>query len=168
MDSLVFTDSDLGQIRSLGIAEEQVRYQIAIFEKGRTHLKLARPCTLGDGVISISEDAMEAMSLNHQEAARKGRLLKFVPASGAASRMFKALLKFNSENEMISREEIAGKVTQGDQQAKECLSFIDGIRGFAFFEDLKQVMNRNAFDLESLIEKGQIKEILEFLLAQIS
>ena len=166
MDSLVLTDGDFEQMRSLGITEEQVRYQVAFFEKGRTHLKLARPCTLGDGIISISEDAMEAMSLNHQEAARKGRLLKFVPTSGAASRMFKVLLKFNSESDMISREEIVGKATQGDQQAKDCLAFIDGIRKFAFFEDLKQVMKQNGFDLERLIEKGQIKEILESLLTE--
>jgi len=164
VDSLVFTESDLEQIRILGVTEGQVQSQIAIFEKGRAHLKLSRPARVGDGIIRISEDAMETMNLHHQEAASTGRMLKFVPASGTASRMFKVLVKFNNENEMISREELARRAAQGEQEAKECLTFLDGIRRFAFFEDLKRVMSQNGFDLESLLGKGQIKEILEYLL----
>jgi len=165
MDFPAFTDSDLEQMRSLGITEEPVRGQLAILEKGRAHLTLSRPCTLGDGIISISEDSLPAMILQHQEAARKGRLLKFVPASGAASRMFKALLKFLNAGEMISREEVAEKAAQGDRQAQDWLVFVDGLRNFAFFEDLKRIMSHNGLDLEKLIAQNHIKKILEFLLA---
>ncbi|MBW1679797.1 MAG: DUF4301 family protein, partial [Deltaproteobacteria bacterium] len=164
MDSLVFNDDDLKQIKGLGITEEKVWSQIEIFKKGSAYLKLKRPCTVGDGIISIPESEIKEMSLHHQGAAGKGRLSKFVPASGAASRMFKTLLWFNNNNETINRDDIVRDTGEGDRQAKDFITFMNGIRQFAFFDDLKTVMDRDGFDVDDLMENGQFKEILEYLL----
>jgi hypothetical protein len=164
MDKLIFNEDDLKQIQALGITAEQVKSQIEIFKKGPSYLKLNRPCTIGDGITKIPESQIEEMVAHHHEAAHKGRLLKFVPASGAASRMFKTLLKINNEYEKIGRDEIVRKAKEGDQTSIDFLSFIDGIRNFAFFNDLKSVMGKDGLDADSLIEKGQFKDILEYLL----
>ena len=165
MDNLVFNDNDLKQIKSRGITAEQVRSQIEVFKKERSYLRLNRPCTPGDGIIIIPGSEIKEISFHHQEAANKGRLLKFVPASGAASRMFKTLLWFNNRKERIERDDIVRNSEKGDQKAKDLLFFMDGIRQCAFFDDLKSVLEKDGLDVNSLIERGRFKEILEYLLA---
>jgi hypothetical protein len=49
---------------------------------------LNRPCAINDGILSVKKAAMEELIKLYEKEAGKFRLLKFVPASGAASRMF--------------------------------------------------------------------------------
>lgn len=148
----------------MGITVEHVMSQIEIFKKKPFYIKLNRPCTIGDGIRVIPEDEIQELILHHQEAAGKGRLLKFVPASGAASRMFKSLLNFNNLNHKIDRDYIARKAAEGDKQAEDVLYFMDRIRQFAFFDDLKSSLSASGLDIDTHISKGQFKEIIYYLL----
>ncbi|MGB5893170.1 MAG: DUF4301 family protein, partial [Ignavibacteriaceae bacterium] len=71
---------------------EKIVNQLETFEKGIPFLKLIRPCIIGDGihVIDEEEDYEDLISL-FQEAIENERIIKFIPASGAATRMFKKL-----------------------------------------------------------------------------
>jgi hypothetical protein len=167
MDEMDFlTETDLLQIKSLGISPEKVLAEIEMFKRGAPFLKLDRPCTVGDGIKRIGDDEVRSLVEFFAENAADRELLKFVPASGAASRMFKVLLQFNSENgnSRITVSEIAARADSGDAAARQLLKFMQGIRKFAFFADLREVMAADGLDLELLIEKGEFKEILDYLL----
>ena len=84
------TFQDLRQIRALGLSKRDVEKQLAVYEKGSAFLKLVRPCLPGDGMISLAPAMREALIARFDTQAGRYKLLKFVPASGAASRMFAA------------------------------------------------------------------------------
>lgn len=87
-----FTKEDIQQLKTHGLTEEQVRHQLACFKKGIPYVKLAAPATSGNGIIRLNQ----AQLLNFIEAYDRSTVetIKFVPASGAATRMFKLLHQF--------------------------------------------------------------------------
>jgi len=163
MNPLTFNEKDLGQMKALGITEEKVRAQIAFLKRGSFFQKLIRPCTLGDGVISISEKEIPQLLRKHQEGAYQGRLLKFVPASGAASRMFDVLMKCLKSDACLRRKEIVQGAGAGDQEAQEVLSFVDGIKRFAFYDDLKSVLARTGLMVDDLLAQCEYRHLIEAL-----
>lgn len=86
MDAL--SDSDRAAIAAHGLTEEDARRQLALLRNPPPPQRLVRPATLGDGVRTIPESAHGELLERADAAALAGRLTKFVPASGAASRMF--------------------------------------------------------------------------------
>lgn len=83
---------DLAAIAAHGLTEAEVARQLALFRDPPAPQRLARPATVGDGIVTLRESEHAALLALADEAARAGRLTKFVPASGAASRMFAFLL----------------------------------------------------------------------------
>jgi hypothetical protein len=164
MKNLEFSRDDHVQMQSLGISEEQVRAQIGIFRKPLFFARLRRPCTLGDGIQQISPDELDHYIQLHAEGAREGRFIKFVPASGAATRMFKLLFEIYDQSSGASIEEFRDRVDKGDQRSRDFLCFQDGIRRMGFFEDLKAVMYREGLSVERLLDQNQWQEILKYLL----
>ena len=77
------------EIRARGIDVAEVSRQVEIFRRGAEPVRLIRPAKVDDGIVKISPDERHTFLTLHGQAAGKGRMLKFVPASGAASRMFK-------------------------------------------------------------------------------
>ena len=166
MRDLGFNRGDHIQMESLGISEEQVKAQIQIFRKPLFFVRLHRPCILGDGIQQISSGDLEHYVQLHEEAAQEGRFIKFVPASGAASRMFKLLFEIYSQNPCPPIEEFREQAGKGDQKAKDLLCFLDGIRSMALFEDLKSMVDGKGLPLEELLEQNGWQEILKYLLTE--
>ncbi len=164
MKSLDFRQDDHIQMQSLGISEEEVKSQIKIFRKPLFFARLRRPCTLGDGIQQISPDVLGHYIQLHEEAAREGRFMKFVPASGAASRMFKFLFEIYEQNVPTAIEEFHGQADEGEGRARDFLCFQNGIRTMPFFQDLKAVMSREGLSIEELLGQNQWQEILKYLL----
>ncbi len=159
-----FTDDDIRQIEERGLTLEEVNRQLDIFKKPFPYLDLHRPCTAGDGIKVIDPGRMQALMETYEQEAPKRGCLKFVPASGAASRMFKVLLSFLNREKEINRDPIAAEAEGGKKDARDLLTFMDGVRQFAFFEDLKSMMSGNDLDINTLLERGQFTEIIRFLL----
>ena len=67
--------------------------QIEIFKRGIPYTTLHRPCTVDDGITVLQQSTIEALEILAQ-AVSAGRVTKFVPASGAATRMFQALISY--------------------------------------------------------------------------
>lgn len=80
--------NDVRQIQASGISPEDLEEQLAVYRRGSNYLKLNRPCVIRDGIIAIEPAQRKKLIDLYENESRKYILIKFVPASGAASRMF--------------------------------------------------------------------------------
>lgn len=166
MTDFQFTENALEQIKSHGLKVDEVDSQIAAFKKGTPYLNLDRPCTAGDG-IKKPDDRLKAQCIDqYRNAAVKKRMLKFVPASGAATRMFKTLIKANNHHDQITAKDIKAGIIEDKSEAGEVQTFIDGLQRFAFYPALADVMKRDGVDANDLLQKGDFKPFLDYLLTQ--
>ena len=142
-------DNDLEQLKSRGVSEEQVERQVAQLKRGTAYVKLMRPATIGDGILRMSPEQVEEMNRRFDEDKKYYQFTKFVPASGAASRMFKDLFSFIETGEDTKFTEI----------------FFAHIHSFAFFNDLNQAVNKlYGSDIDSLLKDGRKVDIVKALL----
>lgn len=167
MKAPLFRRADLQQLESLGIPEDRVRAQIELFHKSSFFVKLKKPCTLQDGVRRLSADETHRCLLRHGEAAQTGRFSRFVPASGAASRMFQSLLQIYHMPQFLEPKELHRRAEVGVAVAVDFLKFLDGIYYFPFLEDLERVLERDALDLDNLLFDCQYRTILDYLLTDV-
>lgn len=152
MVQTLFTQQDLHDLKQTGRPLETVQAQLEMFHEGMSFAHLQRPCTLGDGLTVWQSDEIEALEASHTEAAAAGRVTKFVPASGAATRMFQALIAF--------REQPNGPHTP----TKDVADFVANLPRFAFHDDLGQALQRQGLDLKTLIARADYMPLLTALL----
>ncbi len=150
----MFTDKDFAQIKSKGIDIKNVELQIENFKNGFPYANLVKPATIGDGLIPIDEAKANNLINYYEEASKNKMILKFVPASGAASRMFKNLFGFLEEGESDAKND--GFQSVGN--------FFESINSFAFFEDLKVIMEKDGINIEEILKNMEYAVILEYLL----
>ena len=93
----MFTEKDLHQIEQHGLTREAVERQIENFRRGFPFLKVVRAASPGDGVVVVDDAVADAAQARYEQAAHGLSVVKFVPASGAATRMFKELFEFVNE-----------------------------------------------------------------------
>ena len=165
MKDRTFNQDDLRLMAKLGNSESQVRAQMALFQKTSGYLCLHRPCTIGDGIQEIPSSETEALISLQEEAARKCRFMKFVPASGAATRMFQDILSFYLNRSNFNLDGSQTNLCGHDPKTGELVRFIKEIDRFAFFEDLKESMAQDGLDITMAIQKSQWGEILDYLLS---
>ncbi|MFA4915244.1 MAG: DUF4301 family protein [Syntrophales bacterium] len=150
MTDRLFTESDIEQIEAIGLTVEAVLEQIEIFQRGVPPVNLNRPCTINDGIVTIPDKEQDVFLAAYDEAAADGRFLKFVPASGAASRMFKDWYM------------ILGK--GGPDLEEADVKFVQDLRKFAFFDDLNRLVSRRGENIDDLIRNGKFDDILKYIL----
>lgn len=147
------------QIISSGIDEKDLLKQLDTFEKGISFTPLNRACTIGDGIMQIPKEKHATLLEKFELARDQGRILKFVPASGAASRMFKALLQYvearksNQPPPSADVEEF-GKV------------FISSLEKFAFYDQLMALCSSRSISVDTLTADQKDGEILHYLLTE--
>ena len=91
----MFTPSDLAQLQARGISEEKALKQLQSFATGFPELDIVSAASVGNGVLNPTEEEIDAYVQAWQDYLNEGHtVLKFVPASGAASRMFKDLFEY--------------------------------------------------------------------------
>jgi hypothetical protein len=164
MKGWVFNPDDLRLMADLGISESQVREQIALFQGESLYLRLQRPCHLGDGIKQIPADETAALINLQEESAREGRFIKFVPASGAATRMFQGLLTLYLNQSPFDPDKIPPDLSENHPEIGELAQFLSGIQRFAFFEDLKVSMARDGINITEAIHQKQWWSVLDYLL----
>lgn len=147
-----FSTQDLKQLESLGISTEQVENQMSSFKTGFPNLEIRSAATIGNGILKPTEQEKTAFLQTWDNYLKADHcVLKFVPASGAASRMFKNLFEYAENHE----------VTPFIRQ------FIDSIHKFAFFNELNNICLKNeGKDIDSLIADDQAWLVVENLLQQ--
>ena len=126
----MFTEKDLSQIERHGLTPEAVESQLENFRRGFPYLKVVRAASPADGVRMASEAEIDAAVARYEAAAAGTKVVKFVPASGAATRMFKELFEFVNE----------------DKRGKGIDTLLGRIGEFAFWPELQAVLPAGADD----------------------
>jgi len=164
MTGSIFNEDEVKQIKARGITPERVLSQIEIFKKGFPFSNLLRPCTVNDGITVLQDGDLKRLEKVYSQAAASGRVMKFVPASGAATRMVKLLLSIYNRYEKIDEKDIRVEAENDDHEHKAFLEFINTRKRFAYYDDLKSEMARDGLDIEALISQGQYRPVLEYIL----
>lgn len=126
-----FTSLDFLQIHEHGIPIENIKKQLSIFSEGILKSVLVNPATLNHGILQLPDVDFEQKVNYFDTNKSKIKLKKFVPASGAASRMFKFLTTFLNEFD-FGNESINAYVNR--KKDTELALFIIGMDKFPFFE----------------------------------
>ncbi|MEM7514005.1 MAG: DUF4301 family protein [Bacteroidota bacterium] len=154
----MLSEKDLAQIASLGASIDTIQQQLTNFQNGFPFMGIAKAGTIGDGILKLNDEQIADYVQKFDEKSKHKTILKFVPASGAASRMFKALFAFM--NSYDGGEEAKASL-EADKGPKSMHAFFERIRDFAFASDLAGTMEGT---LEEAIEKDQLAEIMAHLL----
>lgn len=156
------TAEDRQELQQRGIPLTEIDRQLQLFANPPRPIHLDRPCTLQDGIVAL-DDAERSRCLEAwQQAQGAGRFLKFVPASGAASRMFQALLSIAAESPAPSFAELQERATQQDNAARDTVEFFEKLPQFAFYDALLAGLQAAGKDIQD--PKQHIAAILEFVL----
>ena len=126
-----FSESDLQLLETKGISIEKVRNQIETFREGIPFVNLEKAGVVGDGVLKHAADEEQQLIAKFDREKTGISLLKFVPASGAASRMFKALFNF-LESYDSSKEKLESYFERTDD--KDLKVFSENLKEFPFYE----------------------------------
>ncbi|MBX2841095.1 MAG: DUF4301 family protein [Flammeovirgaceae bacterium] len=157
----MFSEKELDQFTEQGIEISVIKSQIENFRKGFPFLNAVKAATLEDGIIALSEgDIIEKGEL-YDQLSEELEVLKFVPASGAASRMFKALFAFVDS---YSGSEEDYEKHFSDKGANSIFTFFKRLDDFAFYNDLKKYFEDKGESLEQLHLHKEFVKILEALL----
>ncbi|MDO5483206.1 MAG: DUF4301 family protein [Bacteroidaceae bacterium] len=124
----MLTQEDKLYLSQKGISEEKLNAQLECFKTGFPWLKLASAASAGNGITIPSEaERKDYLAAWDEYLKGEGKVLKFVPASGAASRMFKNLFEF------LDNEEKTDFISK----------FESSLNQFAFIDDLKEAIAKN-------------------------
>ncbi|MEM9324593.1 MAG: DUF4301 family protein [Bacteroidota bacterium] len=129
----MFSDSDLAQIKHHGLTSDKVLQQIDAFRQGYPPANLQAPALEGSGIMKLTADE-KSKAINDYEGKLGGlSIVKFVPASGAATRMFKKLFGFVADYKGTDQdyEELIA-----DQGKGTIFEFFKRIEDFAFYQQL--------------------------------
>ncbi len=148
----MFKDADLAQLQDKGISETQVQQQLSYFRNGFPYLNLKKAACVGDGIIKLSDEQVTDYLDFYATDLAGNVVVKFVPASGAASRMFKeffALMQDGSVSNFPS-----------------AVAALNRVKDFAFYEQLKTVMAGSGMNLEQLITERDYQLVLQYILTE--
>ncbi len=150
----MLTTKDVKQIVDRGMNVEVVNQQISQFRTGFPFLKLSAPASIGNGILSPSlEEKNRFIAAWEQYKESPHRIVKFVPASGAASRMFKDLFAFLDAADDIP-------------QTSAVRTFFEHLPHFAFKEHLCTVcQEKEGKNLRILLDEKKYKTIVRHLLS---
>ena len=149
----MISKADQALLSKKGISAEQVAEQLKTFKTGFPFLKVESAATIGKGILNPTEAEVEKyLGIWDSYCTAGNSILKFVPASGAASRMFKDLFGFLSADYDVPTTDFE----------KE---FFANIEKFAFFADLDNACRKNkSLSVKELIEQGKYKDVVFNLL----
>jgi nicotinamide riboside kinase len=141
------TSLDFVQIYNQGIPVENIKRQLSIFKNGIPKMQLISAATFNNGIVKFSEKEFVLKAAFFDQEKSKLRLLKFVPASGAASRMFKFLSVFLSDFK-LGEESINAYINR--KKDTELAIFIVGMDKFAFFKMVDENLKKEYLNFDSL------------------
>lgn len=144
--NLSFSSKDIQKIKRLGLHLNTVEKQLDLYRHGSTFLNLNRPCRVNDGILSITPLQRIKLISFYEKKSEKYKLMKFVPASGAASRMF--------------AEWFSALDDDGFDSPKFNQSFLRNLKKYPFYFLIRQ--DKNACQL---IEQKNIKGLLDYILS---
>lgn len=147
-----FSIQDQEMIKHHGCDVAVVEQQLARFAQGFPFAHLNRAAVIDDGIVRLSPDVVEEIEADYEAATSGLQLLKFVPASGAATRMFKDLFAILTDDPESLRPKAE--------------TFLRDLPVYPFYEDLTEVMKKAGLDLEQVRQQGDYRTIIRYLLLE--
>ncbi len=122
-----FSEQDINQINQHGLTIDNINRQIDNFVKKFPYANIIEPANVSNGIFVLNENEIKEYIQTYHEYCKNHKIVKFVPASGAATRMFKDLFEFikTSKKNLITQK------------------VLENIDKFAFYDDLKQILPPN-------------------------
>lgn len=136
-------EKDTQILKEKGITLTSANEQLNYFRTGFPVLDIVKPAIIGEGILALSADRISQLQQIFDKERTTRKIVKFVPASGAATRMFKALFEFLESKELNKdTEEVIAK-----------------INSFAFYSELKQILENNGISVEDA-SKPDVREAI--------
>ncbi|MDP5081805.1 MAG: DUF4301 family protein, partial [Winogradskyella sp.] len=142
-----FTNKDIKQIEAKGLTVKDVESQIALFQSGIPFTNISQAATIGNGIIAMNEDFIKEAITYFESKKNDLSLVKFVPASGAATRMFKFLFQFVSEYNPKS-ESINSYINKN--KFKDLSLFLVGLEKFPFYAEVLEKLSSKGVQFNDL------------------
>jgi len=157
----MLTQEDLKQLLKKGITPETLNKQIENFKNGFPYARLTGAATTGNGITVFAADEISELETYFEEARKELEIKKFVPASGAATRMFKHLFefreKFDGSAEAFSRFD-------ADKGFNSVYHFITHIREYAFAGQLENILQQKGTSLDETLHRRDFNTLISSVL----
>ena len=147
-----WSQEDRRRIAAEGLSLAEVERQLGLFRRGVLPVRLNRPCRAGDGIAVLTHAEQEELRGIYEDALPDKRLMKFVPASGAASRMFKAWFE--------------GLHAGGFGAEARREAFLRELARYPFYDDLAAAAAAHGRELRQLIDRREEAAILKMILTE--
>jgi hypothetical protein len=161
MTNQTLTADDIRQITERGMKPSEVERQLQNFRDGFPPMALTEAATTRQGIHKITPKRIEELSALYEDFAKNHKVVKFVPASGAASRMFKHLLEFRAKYRGTPEDQL---LLLKDKGPDSVYYFFEHLPDFAFFSKLLDALEMRGLDYDTIMEESRYEKILNTLL----
>ena len=152
---MALSEKDLQQLAAKGITVEKLQQQLEEFKTGFPFLKLEGPAAIGAGIVAPTpEEVADYVAAWNDYKAEGKKVVKFVPASGAASRMFKDVFAFTDAEYDVPTTDFEKK-------------YFENIEHFAFYNALNALLTeKEGKGIKELLAEGQYKTVAKAMLSK--
>lgn len=158
---MIFSEKDIQQIEQKGLSLKKVKRQIELFENGIPFTNLVAEATINEGILRLSESEIQEFMSYYESKKDIISILKFVPASGAATRMFKFLYSFLEEYD-LEKESINSYINR--HKNNDLSLFFIGLDKFPFYNIVKKQLQESCPNYDSLSINEQRLKFIEMML----
>ncbi|CAH8284570.1 uncharacterized protein DUF4301 [Mariniflexile fucanivorans] len=141
----MFTDQDIQQIDNHGLTIKKVNAQIDLIKSGMIYSNLLEAATIGNGILKKDKQQQQDCIDFFENKRDQISVIKFVPASGAATRMFKFLFQFLNEY-----DETKESIEAYSEKNKLMLEFLNGLEKLPFYDVVRTKINETVPNFDSL------------------
>lgn len=127
-----FSNKDINQLKERGISLEMAQDQLARFAKGFSPTKLVAACSVGTAIRKLTDAELDGYVELYSKESLNHVIVKFVPASGAATRMFEALYSDETKHQNVRNQ------------------VLENLSRFAFYTPLLTYAKKHKIDIEEL------------------
>jgi len=160
---LSFSPEQLQQLADRGISAEEGHRQLGLLREPPPPAALRRPCTVGDGIRRLDDAERGRLTqrwlTSLEDESKPLQIEKFVPASGAATRMFKSL--HAARDAHADGVDLRSAAEAGDSNARFALNLFDRIGEMALSGPLEEKLGK---PIHELIDGGSHRDVLDTML----
>ncbi|MBN1971141.1 MAG: DUF4301 family protein [Candidatus Delongbacteria bacterium] len=155
----LFNGKDMEIINAHDLTTEKLTKQIDFFKKGQQFVKLLKPATVGDGIFRFTENEIDSFIDKFEKGLSLVKVIKFVPASGAATRMFKNLLHFKNSYDEFSIN-LKSTIDKEGKNYESLLKTMKNLSNFAFYDKADEM---TGYGIDFLIDEKKYSKVLSIL-----
>ena len=159
----MLTDKDKQQLQEKGMNAQMVKQQLERFKAGYPQLNIIAPATPDKGINRYGKEDKEKLRSLYQKKQKNAKICKFVPASGAASRMFKKIFEVLAAYDGSEQKYLELLTDRGPNSV---YFLCEHIHDFAFYDDLEQICSEKGDCIESKFNKKDYVGALNLIVSE--